>query len=82
MLYQEDVNSCSQSKLADKVSEELGELMIICQKNLHYIQELQKQPHDKRVRIRSPIRPLLPSVLEKVSKRRKYLGAGLRGLAF
>ena len=51
--YEEDVDFCSQSKLADELSAELRELMIVCRKNLHYTQELQKQAHDKGVKPRS-----------------------------
>ena len=40
MLYKEEVNSRSKSKSADKISIELREPMIICQKNLHHTQEL------------------------------------------
>ena len=40
----------SQSKLADELSAELRELMIICRENLHYAQELQKRGHDKGVK--------------------------------
>ena len=36
MSYKEDVNSRSQSKSVDKLSAELRELMIVCQKNLHH----------------------------------------------
>ena len=47
--YKEDINSHSQSKLADESLAELRELMIICQKNLHHAQELQKRAYDKGV---------------------------------
>ena len=50
MLYEEDVDSCSQSKSADELSAELRELMIVCQENLHHAQELQKRAHDKGVK--------------------------------
>ena len=53
MSYKEDVDSRSQSKLADELSGELRELMIVCQKNLHHAQELQKRAHDKGVKPRS-----------------------------
>ena len=53
MLYKEDVNSRSQSKSADELSAELRELIIVCQENLHYAQELQKRAHDKGVKSRS-----------------------------
>ena len=53
MSYEEDVDPRSQSKLADKLSAELRDLMIVCRKNLHHVQELQKQAHDKGVKPRS-----------------------------
>ena len=53
VLYKEDINSRSQSKSADELSAELRELMIVCQENLHYAQELQKQAHDKEVKPQS-----------------------------
>ena len=53
MFYKENVDPRSQSKLADKLSAELRELMIVCQKNLHYTQEFQKQAHNKRVKPQS-----------------------------
>ena len=40
ILYEEDVNSRSLSKSADKLLAELGELMIVCRENLYYAQEL------------------------------------------
>ena len=52
MLYKEKVDPCSQSKLADKLSEELRELMIVCHKNLNHAQNLQKRAHDKGVKSR------------------------------
>ena len=55
MLYEEEVDSRSKSKSADKLSAELRELMIVCQENLHYAQELQKQAHNKGVKPMSPI---------------------------
>ena len=36
MSYEEDVNPCSRSKSADKLSAEVIKLMIICQKNLYH----------------------------------------------
>ena len=53
ILYKEKVNPRSQFKLADKLSMELRELIIICYENFHHTQELQKQAHDKRVKPRS-----------------------------
>ena len=40
MLYEEEVNSRSKSKLVDKLSANLRELMTVCQENLHHVQEL------------------------------------------
>ena len=67
MSYKVDVDSCSQSKSADELSAELRELMIICQKNLHHAQELQKRAHDKG------IKPWSYSFGEKVWLNSKYI---------
>ena len=53
MSYEENVDPRSQSKSADKLSAELRELIIVCQKNLHHAQELQKRAHNKKVKPRS-----------------------------
>ena len=53
MFYEEDVNSRFKFKSADELSAELRELMIVCQENLHYAQEFQKQAHNKGVKLRS-----------------------------
>ena len=53
MSYEEEVDPCFMSKLADKLSAELRELMIVCRENLHHAQELQKRAHDKGVKPRS-----------------------------
>ena len=53
MSYEEDVNPCSQSKLADKLLAELGELMIVWQENLHHAQEFQTRTHNQGVKPRS-----------------------------
>ena len=53
MSYKDDVNPRSKSKSADKLSEKLRKLMIVCRKNLHYAQELQKRAHNKGVKPRS-----------------------------
>ena len=55
MSYEEDVDSYSQSKSADKLSTELRELMIVFRENLFHAQELQKQAHNKRVKPQSYI---------------------------
>ena len=51
--YKEDVNPRSKFKLADKLSAQLRELMIVCQENLHNAQEIQKRGHDKGVKPQS-----------------------------
>ena len=48
--FEEDTNCRSQSKLADKLSAELRDLITVCRKNLHHAQEFQKQAHDKSVK--------------------------------
>ena len=50
ILYKEDVNPHSKSKLADELSAELKKLMIVCRKNLHHAQKLQKQAYNKKVK--------------------------------
>ena len=51
--YEKEVNPRSQSKSADKLAEELRELIIVCRENLHHAQELQKRAYDKGVKTRS-----------------------------
>ena len=51
--YEKDVDPCSKSKSADELSAELRELMIICWKNLHHAQKLQKRVNDKSVKLGS-----------------------------
>ena len=53
MSYKEDVDPRSQSKLADELSAELRELMMVCRESLHHTQELQKRAHNKGVKPRS-----------------------------
>ena len=53
MLYKKEIDSCSKSKLADKLLTKLRELMIVCQNNLHNTQKLQKWAHNKGVIPRS-----------------------------
>ena len=55
MLYEEEINFCSKSKLADELSAELRELMFVCQENLHHAQKLQKRAYDKGVKSKSYI---------------------------
>ena len=53
MLYKDNVDPRSKSKSADELVAELRELMIVCRKNLHHAQELQKRAYDKGVKPRS-----------------------------
>ena len=55
VLYKEDIDPRSESKLADELSAKLQELMIVYQENLHHTQELQKQAHNKGVKPKSYI---------------------------
>ena len=50
VLYKENINLRSKLKSVDKLSAKLKELMIICQKNLHHAQELQKQADNQGVK--------------------------------
>ena len=47
---EEIFDPCSKSKTVEKLSSELGELIIVCQQNLYHAQELQKQAHNKGVK--------------------------------
>ena len=40
--FKENINLCSQLKIADKLLGKLQELMTVCQKNLHHAQNFQK----------------------------------------
>ena len=51
--YKEDVNSRSRSKAADKLTEELKNLLAACRENVQHVQELQKKAHNKRTKPRS-----------------------------
>ena len=51
--FKDDIDLCSRSCIADKLTKELRELMNICQQNLFYAQKLQKKAHDKGVKPRS-----------------------------
>ena len=51
--YEKDLDPRSKSKIAEKLSSELRNLMAICQQNLHHVQELQRQAHDKGVKSQS-----------------------------
>ena len=51
--FKKDTNPCSRSKTANELLAELQELMTVCQKNLHHAQKLQKQAHNKRVKLKN-----------------------------
>ena len=51
--YQKDLDACSMSKTAKELSSKLQNLMIVCQQNLHHVQKLQKQAHNKEVKPQS-----------------------------
>ena len=53
VFYEEDINPCSKSKLADELSAELQELITIYWENLDHAQELQKQAHNKGLKPKS-----------------------------
>ena len=53
LAYEEDLDPRSKSKTAEELSFELRKLMTICQQNLHHAQELQKQAHNKDVKVQS-----------------------------
>lgn len=47
--FENDVHSYLKSCLANKLAKKLRALISICQQNLHYAKELQKQAYDKVV---------------------------------
>ena len=49
--YKEDLNLRSKSKIAKDLSSKLQNLMAICQQNLYHAQKLQKQAHNKVVKL-------------------------------
>ena len=53
MLYDKEADPRYKFKLADEPLAELRKLMIVCQKNLYYAQELYKQANDKSVKPRN-----------------------------
>ena len=53
MFYEENINPRSKFKSADRLLAELQELMTVCQENIYYTQELQKQAQNKGVNPRS-----------------------------
>ena len=53
VFFEKNTNLCLKSKLADKLSVELRDLMTICQRNLHPTQKFQKETHNKDIKPRS-----------------------------
>ena len=53
MLFEENVDSHSKSRLVDKLAGKLRELIEVCCQNLLHAKELQKRAHDKEVKNRS-----------------------------
>ncbi len=53
VFFKDDVDSRSRSRFANKLTEELRELMEVCCQNLLHVQELQKRHYDKGVKNRS-----------------------------
>ena len=53
VFFEEDVDPRLKSRFANKLVEELREMMKICCQNLFHAQELQKKIHDKGVKSRS-----------------------------
>ena len=51
--FKKNTNFCSWLRTADKLSAELNRLMIVCKKNLHLAQKLQKQAYNKGVKPKS-----------------------------
>ncbi len=47
VFFEEDIDPCLRSRSANKLAEELRELMEVCCQNLLHVQELQKRAHDK-----------------------------------
>ena len=53
IFYEEDLDPYLKSRTAKKLSSKLRELMTVYQQNLHYIQKLHKQGHNKGVKFRN-----------------------------
>ena len=51
--FEEDTDPRSQSKSVDKLLAKLRELMTVCRENLYHAQKLQKQAHNKCVKLKS-----------------------------
>ena len=53
IVFEEDIYSCCQLKTVKKLFSKVRELMTVCRKNLYHAQKLQKQAHNKGVKLRS-----------------------------
>ena len=53
MLYEEEFDPRSKSNSMDKISVEQRKLMIVCQENLYFAQEVQKWAHNKGIKPKS-----------------------------
>ena len=51
VFYKEDLDLCSKLKTTEKLSSKLQNLIAVCQQNLYHVQELQKQAHNKEVKL-------------------------------
>ena len=51
--FEDYIDFCSRSRLADELAKKLRELMNICQQNLFHAQELQKRAYDKGIKPQS-----------------------------
>ena len=67
VLFEQNINLCFQSKLADKLSAKLQDIMTVCQENFHHTQKFQKQAQNKRVK------PKSYAVSDKVWLNNKYI---------
>ncbi len=67
VFFKEDVDLRSRSRYADKLAEELRELIEVCYQNLLYAQELQKRAYNKGVKSRSYV------LSEKIWLNSKYI---------
>ena len=52
IFYEDDIDHCSKSKSIDKLLEELKKVMIVYCQNFYYILILQKQAHNKGVKLK------------------------------
>lgn len=67
VLFEADANTCSTSRLANKLADKLSKLIEVCCQTLLHVQELQKKAYDKGVKSRN----YFPS--EKVWLNNKYI---------